>query len=114
MGLSSLRRASVSTRRWHDLLLEMRLGPIFSTSAAFSARFMVRSLVWRATLSSSTNQRSLGSGTTPCCGKTPFELPLTDRLTLDPQRVTCEPSSRCEITHPLEAALGEAGREPGS
>ena len=26
---------------------------------------------------------------TPCCGKTPFELPHTDRMTLDPAMVTC-------------------------
>lgn len=29
------------------------------------------------------------SGLTPCCGKTPFELPKKDRLTLDPKLVTC-------------------------
>ena len=26
---------------------------------------------------------------TPCCGRTPFELPRTDRMTLDPTLVTC-------------------------
>lgn len=26
---------------------------------------------------------------TPCCGRLPFELPLTDRLTTDERRVTC-------------------------
>ena len=25
----------------------------------------------------------------PCCGKTPFEVPSTDRMTLDPEQVTC-------------------------
>jgi hypothetical protein len=30
-----------------------------------------------------------GYATTPCCGKSPFDLPRTDRLTLDPSRVTC-------------------------
>lgn len=30
-----------------------------------------------------------GSGLTPCCGKTPFELPRTDRIASDPARVTC-------------------------
>jgi len=29
------------------------------------------------------------SGITPCCGKTPFELPLTDRLSSNPNFVTC-------------------------
>lgn len=30
-----------------------------------------------------------GSGLTPCCGRTPFELPQTDRITRGPGRVTC-------------------------
>jgi hypothetical protein len=30
-----------------------------------------------------------GSGRTPCCDRTPFELEHTDRLTLDPLLVTC-------------------------
>lgn len=30
-----------------------------------------------------------GSGLTPCCGQTPFELPRDDRMTSDPERVTC-------------------------
>lgn len=28
-------------------------------------------------------------GTTPCCDMTPFELPLSDRMTLDGTAVTC-------------------------
>jgi hypothetical protein len=31
------------------------------------------------------------SGLTPCCGRTPFELPSTDRMTLDEALVTCKP-----------------------
>ena len=27
---------------------------------------------------------------TPCCGRSPFELPLSDRLTLDQALVTCQ------------------------
>jgi hypothetical protein len=27
---------------------------------------------------------------TLCCGKNPLELPMTDRLTLDPKLVTCK------------------------
>lgn len=30
-----------------------------------------------------------GGGLTPCCRKTIFELPRTDRTALDPQLVTC-------------------------
>jgi hypothetical protein len=30
-----------------------------------------------------------GSGLTPCCGRPPFELPRTDRLTPDAQAATC-------------------------
>lgn len=28
-------------------------------------------------------------GYMPCCNRTPFELPPTDRITTDPARVTC-------------------------
>lgn len=31
-----------------------------------------------------------GSGVTPCCGRTPFELPHTDRMSGDPDAVTCQ------------------------
>jgi hypothetical protein len=30
-----------------------------------------------------------GGGLMPCCGLTPFEVPRTDRMTLDPALVTC-------------------------
>lgn len=30
-----------------------------------------------------------GQGMTPCCDRTPFELPVWDRLTTDPEAVTC-------------------------
>jgi hypothetical protein len=30
-----------------------------------------------------------GGGLMPCCGRTPFEVPRTDRMTLDPSLVTC-------------------------
>jgi hypothetical protein len=30
-----------------------------------------------------------GSGIMPCCGKTPFEVPRTDRMTEDKDKVTC-------------------------
>lgn len=29
-------------------------------------------------------------GVTYCCGKIPFELPRSDRMTLDPTKVTCD------------------------
>lgn len=32
-----------------------------------------------------------GSSELPCCGRTPFDLLRTDRMTLDPGLVTCEP-----------------------
>lgn len=31
----------------------------------------------------------IGSGLTLCCNRTPFELPITDRMTLQPELVTC-------------------------
>lgn len=30
-----------------------------------------------------------GSGVMPCCGRTPFEAPRTDRISVDPFEVTC-------------------------
>lgn len=30
-----------------------------------------------------------GSAVMPCCGKTPFERPRTDRITSERERVTC-------------------------
>jgi hypothetical protein len=30
-----------------------------------------------------------GAGVTPCCGRTPFELPRTDRMSTDSALVTC-------------------------
>lgn len=30
-----------------------------------------------------------GSGLTPCCGRTPLELPTSDRITASPSRATC-------------------------
>jgi hypothetical protein len=37
-----------------------------------------------------------GSGITPCCERTPWELPRTDRMTLDPALVTCKPAAQRE------------------
>lgn len=34
-----------------------------------------------------------GSGLTPCCGRTPFELLRTDRMSGDPAAVTCCPAA---------------------
>ena len=31
------------------------------------------------------------SGVMPCCGRTPFEVPRTDRMTVDLSLVTCQP-----------------------
>ena len=33
-------------------------------------------------------------GTTPCCGKTPFELPIGDRIAVLEERVTCGKEER--------------------
>lgn len=39
---------------------------------------------------------------TPCCGRTPFELPRTDRLTLDPSLVTCREDTAPPVTEDPE------------
>lgn len=44
-----------------------------------------------------------GEALTPCCGKTPFELPIGDQITSDGETVTC-----CELVP--EHVYGE--REP--
>lgn len=35
-----------------------------------------------------------GGSVMPCCGKTPFEVSQWDRITLDPELVTCRPDAR--------------------
>lgn len=40
-----------------------------------------------------------GSGLTPCCGRTPFELPHDDRMTTKPDRVTCRSRRKSEPCH---------------
>lgn len=44
-----------------------------------------------------------GSGITPCCGRTPFELPRTDRMTQDPQDVTCQPAVAMPVGRAVSA-----------
>jgi hypothetical protein len=51
-----------------------------------------------------------GSGLTPCCGRTPFELPGTDRMTTGPSAVTC---STVEPPVDRPAVLREAADELG-
>jgi hypothetical protein len=34
----------------------------------------------------------------PCCGRTPFEVPRTDRMTTDADAVTCKPNRVIEPT----------------
>ena len=34
-----------------------------------------------------------GSGTMPCCGRTPLQVPRTHRMTLDDDLVTCTNST---------------------
>lgn len=39
----------------------------------------------------------MGRATMSCCGKTPFEVPRTDRMTTDYRRVTCKPNAKAEV-----------------
>lgn len=48
-----------------------------------------------------------GSGLTPCCGKTPFELPLGDRISSEPDAVTCLPAPAPELRDQIAAAMRE-------
>jgi hypothetical protein len=40
-----------------------------------------------------------GRTVTACCGRTPFELPLTDRMTTQQHKVTCDPYADCRCGH---------------
>lgn len=46
----------------------------------------------------------VGSGTMPCCGRTPFEA-IRDRMTLDPTLVTC-------VNQKLPMCSGGPGHDP--
>lgn len=43
-----------------------------------------------------------GSGLMPCCGRTPLQVPDTDRLTLDPALVTCPKRSFPDTPGPAQ------------
>lgn len=42
-----------------------------------------------------------GTGITPCCGRSPLELPRSERITTDPDAVTCTASATLAETAPL-------------
>jgi len=45
---------------------------------------------WHVTVGSVVHRSPLaGQGITPCCERSPFELPIWDRVTTDPAAVTC-------------------------
>lgn len=48
-----------------------------------------------------------GSGIMPCCGRTPFEA-MSDRMTLDPRRVTC-PDHRVTVSATDDPTVAEIG-----
>lgn len=54
-----------------------------------------------------------GSGITPCCSKTPFELPSTDRMTLHTYLVTCH-STPVVINELLTSLEHEAIEQAGT
>lgn len=43
-----------------------------------------------------------GGGLMPCCGRTPFEVPRSDRMTRDPGNVTCGWGTRWSGAGPHE------------
>lgn len=49
-----------------------------------------------------------GSGAMPCCGRTPLEVPRTDRISIDPFTVTC---SEPDTPGPIPAELREQATE---
>ncbi len=53
-----------------------------------------------------------GGNIMPCCGLTPFEVPRTDRMTLNPRLVTCRTSAH--DTMPDDRAPMPRGYAPGN
>jgi hypothetical protein len=51
-----------------------------------------------------------GSGTMPCCDRTPFEVPETDHITSDASLVTCPSPDAVTSTHRALIDLAEASR----
>lgn len=49
------------------------------------------------------------AGLTPCCRRTPFELPRGDRVTEAPERVTCGRTTPVAVDGPLCGAPGLIG-----
>jgi len=50
-----------------------------------------------------------GSGVTPCCQRTPFEVPRTHRMTTNPGLVTCTGIDSPPDSPLLRAILGVEG-----
>ena len=53
----------------------------------------------------------IGAAEMPCCGRSPFEVPMTDRVTLDPERVTCRKMPPSDAVREAAAALRHKMRE---
>lgn len=55
-----------------------------------------------------------GSGLMPCCNRTPFEVPRTDRMTLERRNVTCHalaPTTTPPRTHGGDNDSADGGAE---
>jgi hypothetical protein len=82
-------RYPVRDRAVNALAHSRRLGPTWKDGTPTRRRLV------RATTTYTVEPETVhacppeGSGITPCCERTPFELPVTDRMTTDPTLVTC-------------------------
>jgi hypothetical protein len=87
----------IRLRRWSSPIRYHRAVKALAAEARFSAAIEARTGL--------VHQSPPGdAAVTPCCGKSPFELPATDRMTIDPISVTC--NVRVPSTFWLEPELG--------
>ena len=54
-----------------------------------------------------------GHGNTPCCARTPFELPRDDRMSNDPALVTCRPTTFTLMDN-ADMAVSREGEDSGN
>ena len=52
-----------------------------------------------------------GEGVTRCCWRSPFELPRSDRITMDSESGTCAPSVRMPLAWPISTHNPQNGEE---
>lgn len=76
-------------REHYDVTDTVRLAAIKAGAQQISYPRGTADLLQRKRSAETTHLIADGEAVTLCCGRTPFELPRTDRLTVDPTRRNC-------------------------